>query len=145
MRIEDIWSISIEFQSTLLLYSSIPSAVSVLGMLPPPRSNDNSRTLGQEKISLCLLGDRGTDFSLERWDSKPDFPPAETTIGSIITAESTCAPHQTGATAIYQHRDFPSIVSDNTVFIDYSRPHPESPDKFQLSPTVVDWIVRSRR
>ncbi|KAJ7595427.1 hypothetical protein C8J56DRAFT_1159905 [Mycena floridula] len=86
MQLEDICSFSIEFQSTLLLYSSIPSTVSVLGILPPPRSNDNSRTLGQEK------------------DSKPDFLPAETTIGSIITAESSCAPHQTWAMVIYQRR-----------------------------------------
>ncbi|KAJ7579332.1 hypothetical protein C8J56DRAFT_1059559 [Mycena floridula] len=81
MRLEDIWSISIEFQSTLLLYSFIPSAVSVLGILPPPRSNDNSRT---RSLFACLV-DRGTDFSLARQDSKADFPPVETTIRSIIT------------------------------------------------------------
>ncbi|KAJ7578918.1 hypothetical protein C8J56DRAFT_1059762 [Mycena floridula] len=85
MRLEDTWTISIEFQSALLLYSSIPSAVSVLGILPPPRSNvchtlfsisdlillsGQFSNLEQEKISLCLLGDHGTDFLLARQHSK---------------------------------------------------------------------------
>ncbi|KAJ7584239.1 hypothetical protein C8J56DRAFT_1095578 [Mycena floridula] len=45
-----------------------------------------------------LVG-HGSDSSLARHDSKPDFPPAEMTIGSIITVESTWAPHWTWATA----------------------------------------------
>ncbi|KAJ7600514.1 hypothetical protein C8J56DRAFT_1038158 [Mycena floridula] len=46
---------------------------------------------GKKRFLFACLVDRGTDFSLARQDSKPDFPPAETTI-----VESTCAPHRTG-------------------------------------------------
>ncbi|KAJ7577707.1 hypothetical protein C8J56DRAFT_1170846 [Mycena floridula] len=108
---------------------------------------------GKKRSLFACLVDCGTDFSLARQDSKPDFPLAETTI-----VELTCAPHRTWAML--------SIVSDNTVFnsgiynlydflfphtqtpnppttVANSRLHPESPDKLQLSPSVVDCIARS--
>ncbi|KAJ7578850.1 hypothetical protein C8J56DRAFT_1170133, partial [Mycena floridula] len=47
------------------------------------------------------------------------FPPAETTIGSIITVESTCAPHRTWAMVIYQRRE--TCDWNLMSFFDFSR------------------------